>query len=313
MSTQTMKLFIEQLRLANTRIVTLVGGGISRASPASFPLSHEIIEAILNSAIEQTDLNSILIKRLKDSLKQTALPLEYFSQIASQVFGKEFVELFPKFVHPTARPNSFHRFLAVASSKGLLEAIITPNFDEFIEEAMKSLGMCQSQARRLASNANNLTPNIFPVRYYRIISSVEDFANLKKFSNLNTTDNPGDTIPIIKLHGTLSIPKSITTSVESYQSWFMREKKDTVDFFVRQRPLTWFFAGYSGRDEIFSWLHPPTAFFDNVPLFHKVFWLMKKAEFVWRYTQILTPLFRIIRCSIRFAFILPLPQTTLLR
>ena len=91
MSTQTMKLFIEQLRLANTRIVTLVGGGISRASPASFPLSHEIIEAILNSAIEQTDLNSILIKRLKDSLKQTALPLEYFSQIASQVFGKEFI------------------------------------------------------------------------------------------------------------------------------------------------------------------------------------------------------------------------------
>jgi len=76
---------------------------------------------------------------LKNSLNQTPLPLEYFSQIAMQIFGKEFVQLFEKFKRPTSRANNFHLFLAVAASRGLLEAIITPNFDEFIEEAMQSL------------------------------------------------------------------------------------------------------------------------------------------------------------------------------
>lgn len=275
-----MKTFIEHFLQPSTRMVAFVGAGISRESPASFPLSYEIIEVILNSVLEQTDLSPILAENLMNSLKETALPLEYFSQIAVHVFGREFVRLFPSFVHPQARPNNFHRLLAIAASHGLLEAIFTPNFDEFIEDAMKSLGMSQSKTPQPSSN-NKPTPNRFPVGYYRVISSDEDFKSLESLRDFTTTHKPGDTIPIFKLHGTLSAPESILVSIESYQSWFLMDRRSFMANFVSQRPCIWFFAGYSGRDEIFGWLHPPAYTVGHEsPVFSKVYWLLKKESSV---------------------------------
>src|SRR5262249_40075809 len=110
-------------------------------------------------------------------------------------------------------PNANHRLLARAAKLGLIRHVLTTNVDRFLENAFAAEGVS-----------------------CRICISSADFQSF---------DSQGQPT-ILKLHGCVSVPKSITATVEAESKGMPPEKVHALDRLLQRYPLAvW---GYSGAD-----------------------------------------------------------------
>ncbi len=146
------------------------------------------------------------------------------------------------------------------------------NFDEYIEKALEAAGIYKVPHN--ISDDNFTTTSDNPVTFYQVYAADASFSELAQkpktlLDDLRTTLKRGDTVPIFKMHGTWSDIDTIVTTIEGYQSWFMRERLDVIRHLFEGESHDLLSVGYSGKDEVFSVLsnafHPKSVFWIDLP------------------------------------------------
>ena len=119
--------------IAANRLVIFCGAGLSMASPSNLPSAKEL--AVDSARTYETRSGTNLPADVKDDLEKLA---EYFAA-KGQLYSTFISSLIPRrrFVRD---PNGGHFATADFVSSGVVECVISTNFDFLIEEAAKSLG-----------------------------------------------------------------------------------------------------------------------------------------------------------------------------
>jgi hypothetical protein len=245
-------------------VVALLGAGISRPAPSSIPLASELADIVLTRLATIGEIPQDLVDHVRRGVRQVGMPLEYVAQVLYGSLGRQFLQLLVS-CFPAPTPfNRFHWAMARAARRGRLAFIITLNWDELIEQALDAAGL-----QRFSNHAvDSLTG-----QYYRVLTG-DDLADAD-LPALRTTRTVGDTLLLLKLHGTISQPETIRSTVESYQSWFSLDRDMNLVEFLRTRKCAVFVAGYSGRDEMFPRLfgRPGTGYRPERKPEQTVYWL----------------------------------------
>jgi len=228
---------LEEFRAAGPPLVLVLGAGISRAAP---PLALELIDGVLALIESAAGMSTGVLDRLRRGIKHVNLPLEYFAQVIYGTLGSELLHLLVRCFPANCSFNGFHWAIARAALRGRVACIVTLNWDELIERALEAAGVCCSDG------SSPQSPN---GRFYRVLCG--DELPETDLGALRRTTTPGDTVLVVKPHGTISRPATLRTTVESYQSWFTSPRDMSIVEFLRSERHTVFVAGYSGRDELF--------------------------------------------------------------
>lgn len=195
----------ELIRLvAVGRVAVFCGAGISIASgiPAARPLRAALLQEMPAS------------QREVFCLTECELPFEAFMESLQQ--DSDFSSVFEVFAG--SGPSGVHLLLAELVSRGLLQTIVTTNFDELIERSL---------AERAVS--------------YRVFWRQDDVAD---------TENGKERTRVVKLHGTLSEPKSLALTMEQIagQQFVLSRKQALQDLFVHGNHDAVLVVGYSCSD-----------------------------------------------------------------
>jgi hypothetical protein len=113
-------------------------------------------------------------------------------------------------------PTRNHRWIAAAARSGVLRYIVTTNFDIFLERALDAASVS-----------------------YRLYRTDEEFRAFR-----DADDGPA--VHLLKLHGCITVPTTITATVEQEDLGMGSAKTQALDLLLRRRWLVvW---GYSGAD-----------------------------------------------------------------
>ena len=207
------------------RKVFLVGAGISKDPPTSFPIASELISALMEciSRIVPTTLNEY-VQLVEQGIINGTLGyrLEVLLEIARQGMGDRVLKLLNFFEHSV--PNINHYLMALYLSKGHI--VITTNFDTMIEDAYV----------RLIGNAKNLT----------VIVTEKEF-------EVASVSLPSGGSILIKLHGSVhnirKKPnyKSIQITLASIANGLSRGKRRLLNKLLHDH--NFIVLGYSGNDD----------------------------------------------------------------
>ena len=190
------------------------GAGISMAFPSSAPswwkLMSDILEETLNAVPDE--LQHVAKKlRTTDSYRRPEDIMETYHFVLQNKLFDVFKLL------NEGRPNANHRTIAKMAKKGKLRAILTTNFDEFIEQALDE--------ERIA---------------YKVVCTSEEY---KEYH-----ENGCEEFAVLKIHGTVSRPQTIIAVASHYKTsdGFEGYKSKVTHHFIKNFPTLFF--GYSGWD-----------------------------------------------------------------
>jgi tetratricopeptide (TPR) repeat protein len=210
---------IEKLRraLIDRDVVMLVGAGISMDPPAGLPdwtsLRDLTIAAVAARHSGLPALASLLgeVPMISVPDRKGLAPEMVASFISSSCSG--YFESFRALEE--GEPNYNHRLIAAIAKEGLIKYILTTNFDMFLEGAFVEAEV--------------------PCRAYR---------NDEEFQGFHIEDDAH--VHLLKLHGSIDLPQSITATVEQEAKGLSAAKVSVLDGLVSGRWLgVW---GYSGAD-----------------------------------------------------------------
>ena len=238
-------------------LIVFLGAGASKGAPSAVPIAAELPPLIVGAIGDTLALPPPLVTGLIGALADACTTLEHFAYVGLKALGPEFLSLLSIASTATGRYNDLHLALAHAARAGSLRAVITTNFDEYVEAAFRTLGL-----EHVPPDSPSPSPprgGARAVAFYRTLASTEDFERLAADPTaaeaLTSTFHPGDTVPVIKLHGTASAPESLRATIEDYQAWFLRPQKDLFQSTTCLWPADCLFIGYSAADEVFPWFH----------------------------------------------------------
>lgn len=128
-------------RCAPGGIVLFAGAGISVSPPASCPTWFRLIESVIKCAAEAHPrigrLSRCAVDRYGDASK--AVKIEAICQILHANLGANFLDALNVLVG--GFPNADHRAIAELAKRGSLAAVVTTNFDPYIELALHAEGV----------------------------------------------------------------------------------------------------------------------------------------------------------------------------
>ena len=201
----------------NKACVVFCGAGVSLEPPAGLPDWHKLRDYTLEAVASRdnfllsflTDLNSVEIIATPG---KRGLPPEV---IASHIVGncRNYFECFRSL--EDGQPNANHEYLAKMAKSGLLSYILTTNFDLFIERALKNEGL-----------------------NFKVYRTEEEFGSFEKDGHYD--------VYLFKLHGCLSIPATITATVEEEGKGLSLAKTRVIEILLAK--YFFVFWGYSGAD-----------------------------------------------------------------
>lgn len=171
------------------RLVILCGAGLSREFPSLAPVvgPSGLLPGLMDLLLES------VIAPLPPRLQAAAyalLPkmgLEQFLESVAAVAGDDALEFLTILEAPASRPNYRHLAIARLALLGCLRAVVTVNFDTFLERALEELRV----------------PYLVP-------EEAEDEA-----ATYRQSLNRQDRLPVFKLHGTLRHRASLLTTIET--------------------------------------------------------------------------------------------------
>ena len=190
------------------------GAGISTDAPSLAPswwdLMRDVLKETLNTIPD--DLQDIVMKlRTSKSARhpEEVMGTYYF------ILGEKLFDLF-KFLGK-GQPNASHKTIAKMAKSGKLKAIMTPNVDEFIEQALEEEDID-----------------------HQVICTNEEFKDYYK--------NGCEKFAVLKIHGTVSQPQTIVAVASNYKvsGGFEGYKGLVAQYFIGKFPTL--FLGYSGWD-----------------------------------------------------------------
>ncbi|WP_372366510.1 tetratricopeptide repeat protein [Candidatus Uabimicrobium sp. HlEnr_7] len=201
--------------LLNRDAIVFCGAGISIEPPAGLPdwkkLRDFTLEAIATKHwTTQKYLSSLLTTPMIAEPGERGLTPEV---VASEVVVncQKYFECFRAL--NDGEPNANHLYLARLAREGFLSCIVTTNFDLFIEKALKQEGV-----------------------NYKVYRTEKEFESYGK----------SDKVALLKLHGCISIPQTITSTVEQEaRGLSVIKQKLLADLLCRYYFIFW---GYSGAD-----------------------------------------------------------------
>lgn len=199
------------------KALVFCGAGISLEPPAGLPDWHMLRDYTLSSIAK---INSFLQAYVNDltqidmigASNKKGLTPEYVASIILQ-YCRGYFESFQALEQ--GEPNANHIYLAKLAQEGYLQYIVTTNFDVFIETALQQHGV-----------------------EYKVYCSDEDFA---QFDHKATQQ-----VHLLKLHGCIRTPQTITATVEQESQGLSCAKKQVLQKLLAEYHFA--FWGYSGAD-----------------------------------------------------------------
>jgi phosphoserine phosphatase len=202
------------------RLVVACGAGLSREFPALAPIVGAsrplpgLLELLRQAVLEPLPLDL----KAAAAVELPAMGLEQFLESVAAVVGDEALEFLDLLEAPASRPNFRHLAIARLAARGCLRAIVTVNFDTFLEQALEQLGVPYVVPEEAGDEA----------RAYR-----ELFGRSGR-------------LPLLKLHGTLRHRASLLTTIETVGLGLPRYKAGGLRLAVESGDLL--VAGYSDND-----------------------------------------------------------------
>jgi len=119
--------------IQSQHVAIFVGAGVSR--PSGLPLAHEIIEEAVHEISSQSSLPQHALAQLANRAPKE-LRLEVFLRMLVEVAGER--GFTPLRLLAGGIPSHFHRFIAACLRSGLVDTVVTTNFDTLLEEACEN-------------------------------------------------------------------------------------------------------------------------------------------------------------------------------
>lgn len=206
------------------------GAGVSTEPPAGLPAWGKLRDYTLEAVASKDEiLKGFLPKLVATPLhpdKTGITPELVASRIAAGCDG--YFECFHSL--EDGEPNANHKYIAKMAKAGHLQFIITTNFDRFIEKALGNEGVD-----------------------FQVYRSKSEFAELAKklqspafIREMVTSRKLVGKVHLLKLHGCISIPETITATVEQEGKGLATEKTQVLERLLADYHFV--FWGYSGID-----------------------------------------------------------------
>jgi hypothetical protein len=199
-------------------LVLVFGAGVSREFPSLAPLARP------SGLPGLIDLHrEAILQRLPPHLRQSAsnlLPemgLEQLLENVAGVAGDDALDFLDVLEPAASRPNYRHLAIARLARAGRLRALVTVNFDTFIEQSLEELEVACIVPEEESDEA---------AAYRRSLA--------------------GDRLALFKLHGTLRNRASLITTIETVGLGLPRYKSGALRAVLEDRDV--FFMGYSDND-----------------------------------------------------------------
>ncbi|MFW9992511.1 MAG: SIR2 family protein [Candidatus Odinarchaeota archaeon] len=233
-------------QLLQSGFIAYCGAGISIPPPTCAPgwwtLAEEIMLNFFEQVPEEWEVPKDLI--IKDPNFQPEVLFESWANIMDLNLYKVFEAL------DVTSPNGNHQLLARLAKAGLLKAILTTNFDIYIERALREEGV---DFQLLVEN-NEFND------YYEQLKS----------------DNFGNKVLVCKIHGTIERPSTIIAVASAYKSakGFSLPKARVFTELLERYPCL--FLGYSGWD--FEHANYRAFWERTGPVLKKIYWNRRPGE-----------------------------------
>lgn len=198
--------------------IAYCGAGISIPAPTCAPSWWTLTEEILTAFFKQIPAEYAIPGDL--IIKDKMFSPEGIFEVFGNILGDHFFQAFNAL--DLAEPNANHKLIARLAKEGKLKAVITTNFDIYIERALQEDGVD-----------------------YQVVVSNEEFDTL--FRTLDTKGLPSQFI-LCKIHGTIDKPESIIALASAYKSsgGFSQNKAQVFQWLLKR--YNCLFLGYSGWD-----------------------------------------------------------------
>lgn len=198
--------------------VLFVGAGISMSPPAGLPDWLKLRDFTLEALSEKDETISKYISKLT-SKEMLSIPGKkgMTPEVVASVVTKHTIGYFNSLkAFENGHPNENHHLIALLAQKGYIKNIITTNFDTYIEKAFEYYNV-----------------------EYRCFRSDMEF---RKFEYLANPEKP----QILKIHGCISVPHTITATVEKEAQGLSFYQSLAVQQLIQNHQIL--FWGYSGWD-----------------------------------------------------------------
>jgi len=218
--------FVEWLAQAivSKKLILFLGAGISKNPPSNLPLAGEMRRYVIEKNLDIDKFTGdTLLKLLGKRVEGIIYPFEAFVEVL--VNNSNFLGFLIE-VFSLGSPNKTHHLIARLMREGYISEVVTTNFDEKIEQAL----------RDLCSEENEPAPTF------------EVYWNEEQFSKLDLGDLKKPTI--FKLHGSINDESSIRTTLESVSKRNLRESRRRIlKHFFQDLDRDVVVLGYSCSDE----------------------------------------------------------------
>ena len=204
-------------------LVILAGAGISMPPPSLLPgwtaFNDAVLGALARRAEQVTggalpsDGTMLGLRTLRDEVG--ALPIDFQAQLMEEECGPDYFRVLQTI--DTEATNPCHQAIAALAATGVVRAVVTTNFDRLIERSLEALAV-----------------------KFRVFAAPPDF------DALAGVIAGADSLPVIKVHGSVESPDSM---VDTLRQRVLGRPESLVRaleaLFARHAIL---FAGFSGAD-----------------------------------------------------------------
>jgi len=200
-------------------LVVFAGAGISVPAPSSCPtwiaLRNEIITAFFDKLIRENWPTKPYLEQSKIDIRDhmKLRPETFMWSLVSNIGLERVLAMIQGM--DNASPNFNHGALAVLAKERITKAIVTTNFDTYIERSLENMGSKYDVARDEAESGAQVASR-------------------------------GDHVLIFKPHGCLSKPSSMEYRIDQIQSLPEHKRRLLPDLLASAPVLV---VGYSGNDE----------------------------------------------------------------
>ncbi len=202
------------------KIVIFAGAGCSMAPPSSLPGWNDLNDAILETLWDRLEDHRItkgfrekILTSIKEKRSENKFPPDYQAQLMEEQVGMNYFKLLSAVDSDAFNPIQY--YTALLSRAGLVKAVVTTNFDQNFEHAFSKIGIAH-----------------------------QDCFDEKGF--LELTNNWGDTVPIIKIHGSCTSPPSMVDTRKQRLKGRSKVLKTVLGHLIRNHHFI--FVGFSGQD-----------------------------------------------------------------
>jgi SIR2-like domain len=213
------------------KLVIFAGAGVSMGGPANLPswyaLNDMLIDVLWDRVQSHFDISgatrAMFISRFREmrDAQTSRFPPDYQAQIMEEQAGADYFKSLAS-VDSTIY-NETHHHIARLAKEGLVQCIITTNFDTMFENAFRALEV------PFEAFYNN--------EGYKILHERLDLMDL-------------DFVPIIKIHGTASDPSSMVDTLKQR----LRDRSKSLNSVLKSYLQSSYFlySGFSGADFAFD-------------------------------------------------------------